>query len=191
MSITGIKMKSIALTKRRIRSKILLELKRQKEEDQERKSKVIKGKLFRTRVFKHAKTVMFYVSFDGEVKTKGMIEEAQNLGKVIAVPVCQKNKMIKPCLLNEEAKLVRGPYGIWEPASKRGLALKDIDLIIVPGLAFDRWGSRLGRGKGYYDRFLKRLVPKTKSIGLAFDFQILPNIPTTERDVNVQRIITN
>ncbi len=184
-------MASIALTKRRIRSKILLELKRQKEEDQERKSKIIKGKLFRTRVFKRAKTVMFYVSFDGEVKTKDMIKEAQKLGKIIAVPVCQTNKMIKPCLLNEEARLVRGPYGIWEPAGGRCLALADIDLVIVPGLAFDRRGSRLGRGKGYYDRFLKGLAPRTKSIGLAFGFQILPDIPTAEYDVNVQRVISD
>lgn len=182
-------MNSAGLTKRQIRSKILLRLKRQKEEERERKSKIIKEKLFRTRVFRNAKIVMFYVSFDGEVKTQGMIKEAQKLGKIIAVPVCQKNRMIKPCLLQEEAALVRGPYGIWEPAGKKCLGIPDIDLVIVPGLAFDKRGSRLGRGKGYYDRFLKGLRKKTESIGLAFGFQILPNIPTTKQDVGVNKVI--
>ncbi len=182
-------MSSVELTKREIRSKILLKLNSQKEERRELKTKVIQDKLFRTKVFKQAKNVMFFVSFDGEVKTEGMIKEAQRLGKTIVVPVCTKNRMLKPCLLDAEAKLTRGSYGIWEPASKRCLSLKDIDLVIVPGLAFDKRGNRLGRGKGYYDRFLKGLTNKTTSIGLAFDFQFLPQIPTTKRDVSVNRVV--
>ena len=184
-------MNNVRLTKRRIRSKILLRLNSQKEEGRDAKSKIIKNKLFRTLVFKKAKKLMFYVSFEGEVNTEGMIKGSQKLGKIIAVPVCKKNRMIRPCLLEEKAKLVKGPYGTWEPASKTCLGLQDIDLVIVPGLAFDKRGNRLGRGKGYYDRFLKGLPNTTVSIGLAFDFQILPNIPTTKHDVAVKRVVSN
>jgi len=183
-------MASIRLTKRIIRSKILLRLNSQKEEGREAKSRIIKNKLFRTLDFKKAKKILFYVSFEGEVNTEGMIKKALKLGKIIAVPVCQKNRMIKPCLLKENAELIKGPYGTLEPVGKKCLNSRDIDLVIVPGLGFDAYGNRLGRGKGYYDRFLKRLSHTTTSIGLAFDFQILPSIPTTKHDVAVKRVIS-
>lgn len=180
---------ALALTKAKIRSKILEKLKAQKEEERNLKSKSIKEKLFRLEVFKQAKRVMFYIAFGGEVETKDMIKEAQKLGKIIAVPICKKNRIIKACLFGDKAHLERGPYSIWEPVKKECLTLKFLDLAIVPGLAFDKKGRRLGRGKGYYDRFLKRLTPNTTSIGLAFDFQILPNIPATTHDVSVNKVL--
>jgi 5-formyltetrahydrofolate cyclo-ligase len=85
--------------------------------------------------------------------------------------------------------LVKGTYGICEPARKKFVNLKDIDLVLVPGLAFDKQGNRLGRGKGCYDYFLKRLPKDTPTIGLAFDFQILSCLPATISDVKVQRLI--
>jgi 5-formyltetrahydrofolate cyclo-ligase len=178
-----------ALTKKQIRSRILLKLRRQKEEERERKSRLIKKKLFRTEVFRKAKTVMFYISFDGEVNTEEMIKEAQKLGKIIAVPVCRKNRMISPCLLKEKTRLIRSPYGVWEPVGRQLVDTQDIDLVVVPGLAFDKQGRRLGRGKGYYDRFLNGLPDNSSSVGLAFDFQILPSVPATTTDVNVDRVI--
>lgn len=178
------------LTKQRIRSKILLRLKIQKEEDQNRKSKLIKEKLFRTLVFKKAKVVMLFISFGGEVDTEDMIKEARSSGKIVAVPVCRKKRIIRPSIFSEKAKLVRGLYEIYEPAIKRFVKLKDLDLVVVPGVAFDKKGNRLGRGRGYYDYFLHRLKAyKTPSIGLAFDFQILPSIPTTCDDKEVDRVI--
>jgi 5-formyltetrahydrofolate cyclo-ligase len=177
------------LTKKQLRSKILFRLKIQKEENRDQKSRLIKEKLFRLGVFKRAKRVMFYLSFGGEVKTTEMIKEAKKSGKIITVPVCRKNRMLSPCLLRKGARLIRGPYGVWEPVAKQCVEAQDIDLVIVPGLAFDKRGRRLGRGKGYYDRFLKRLPAKAASIGLAFDFQILPLIPATATDVNVDKVI--
>lgn len=180
------------LTKEQIRSKILLKLKAQKEASRNKKSRIIKRKLFRASVFRKAKTVMFYVSFDGEVNTEGMIKEAQRLGKIIAVPVCERHrKTIRPCILYDKARLKAGPYGISEPVVKEYISLEDLNLVIVPGVAFDRQGNRLGRGKGCYDSFLKKLPEETVSIGLAFDFQILPSIPATKMDVSVDRVIMN
>ncbi len=178
------------MTKKQIRSKILSRLKTQKEEDRDRKSKIIKKKLFRTPVFKKAKIVMFYMSFDGEVNTQDMIKEAHRLGKIVAVPVCQGNRVtLRPCILRNNAKLKKGPYGICEPAVKKYIKLEDLDLVIVPGIAFDKKGNRLGRGRGCYDYFLKRLTRNTASIGLAFDFQILPSLPATTTDVRIEKVI--
>ncbi|MCM8789574.1 MAG: 5-formyltetrahydrofolate cyclo-ligase [Candidatus Omnitrophica bacterium] len=178
------------MTKQDIRSRILLKLRNQKEEKRNKKSNKIKIKLFRTKEFINAKTVMFYVAFDGEVNTEDMIHSALKLGKTIVVPVCERDKItIRPCLLKKNTKLKKGLYGIWEPAVKRFIRAKDIDLVVVPGVAFDKSGNRLGRGKGCYDRFLKLLPKSISSIGLGFDFQILPSLPATTHDVKVNKVI--
>lgn len=178
------------MTKKKIRSKILPRLKLQKEENRSRKSKKIKDKLFRALVFKKAKRIMFYVAFGGEVNTEEMIKEARKLGKIIAVPASKKHRIsIRPCILNEKVALERGPYGICQPVLKRGVSLKKLDLVVVPGVAFDKQGNRLGRGKGCYDRLLKRLPKDTPTIGLAFDFQVMPSVPTLSHDVGVHRVI--
>jgi 5-formyltetrahydrofolate cyclo-ligase len=177
------------LTKEQIRTKIIAQLKSQKEDKRGRKSRVIQNKLFRTQVFRKAKTVMFYVSFDGEVKTRDMIKMAKKLGKIVAVPVCVKNRIMRPCLFTDNPRMVRGSYGVREPAIKRFVKIKNLDLVIVPGVAFDKKGGRLGRGKGCYDYFLRKLEPDIPSIGLAYDFQILPCLPATKNDVSVNRVI--
>lgn len=182
---------SIRLTKKTIRSKILLDLKTHKEEERKRKSRIIEKKLFKSLIFKKAKVIMFYFSFGGEVNTKKMISAAKKLGKIVAVPVCKNacNRIMKPCLLTSGARLEKGPYGVREPVENDPIDIKNLDLVIVPGLAFDKKGNRLGRGKGCYDCFLKQLPKQTVSFGLAYDFQILPSIPTTKSDVRVDRVI--
>lgn len=183
--------KDVRLTKRLLRSKIILLLKKQKEEDRNRRSRQIQGKLLRSKAFQKAKTVMFYIALNGEVDTGRMIEIARKSGKKVAVPVCRKKALtIKPCILDGHGGLIMGPYGVIEPAVKRCVRLEELDLVITPGLAFDRKGNRLGRGKGYYDRFLRLLPKDTPSVGLAFDFQILPVVPTAPHDVSVHRVIS-
>jgi len=178
------------LTKAEIRSKISLRLLTQREEDRRKKSKIISKKLLKLKVFKRAKTVMFYIAFSGEVDTTEMIKEAIKLGKKVTVPVCDKNnRLIGPCLLEEGAHLKKGPYGVREPVNKICFKLQDIDLVLVPGVAFDKQGNRLGRGKGCYDRMLAKLPCSTPTIGLAFDFQILPVIPTCCHDVSIKKIL--
>ena len=152
------KIRGAGLTKAQIRSKILSVLKTQKEEDRNRKSRVIQGKLLRNKVFKKAKIVMFYVAFGGEVNTEEMIREAKKIGKLICVPVCRKDReTMQPAILEDHSKLRKGPYGVLEPVSEIFIKPEDLDLIIVPGLAFD--------------------------------FQILPFIPTTAYDVSVKQVI--
>ncbi|MFH0762334.1 MAG: 5-formyltetrahydrofolate cyclo-ligase [Candidatus Omnitrophota bacterium] len=178
------------LTKQKIRSKIFLKLKTQKEEERIIKSRIITRKLIRTKVFKTAKVLMCYIALKGEVDTQGVIKQAIKSGKVVAVPVCKKDNLaILPCILNDKAGFKRGPYGVVEPALQKRVPLREIDLVLVPGVAFDKKGNRLGRGKGFYDRFLKKINGCTETIGLAFRYQILPALPASSHDVRVKRVI--
>jgi 5-formyltetrahydrofolate cyclo-ligase len=184
------RIRSLRLTKEKIRSRILLQLKKQKEEERRRKIRVIKKKLLKEKSFRKAKKIMFYIALGGEVDTASMIREALKLGKIVALPVCQKNRAaLRPCLLDDHRHLRRGPYGVLEPAARRYIDGRELDLVIAPGVAFDRKGNRLGRGKGYYDRFLESIPKDTPSIGLAFDLQVLPQIPTSAHDKRVKKLI--
>lgn len=181
---------SAGLTKQEIRSKIFLKLKTQKEEEREQKSRIITQKLLRTKVFKKAKVLMCYIALKGEVDTQGMIKQARKSGKIVTVPVCKKDSArILPCILDDKAGFKKGPYGVVEPAVETHVPLNEIDLVIVPGVAFDKKGNRLGRGKGFYDRFLKKINGRTETVGLAFRDQILPSLPASSHDVRVKRVI--
>ena len=183
----------MALTKENLRKLMLEKLKKQREESRNKGSLNIKDKLFRLKAFKEAKTILFYLALKSEVQTRIMIEEALKLGKKIAVPACDiKAKEIKPCLLRtlDNRHLKKGTYGISEPCVTRPLDPKKIDLFIVPGLAFDLSGNRLGRGAGYYDRFLSRLPESAHKIGLAFKFQVLKHLHfCLPHDIRVDKVL--
>lgn len=83
--------------------------------------------------------------------------------------------------------LKQGSYGIWEPETQREYINK-IDLVIVPGIAFDKNKCRLGRGKGYYDRYF--MNKRIKKIGIGFDFQLLDEVPTSSFDIKMDKVIT-
>lgn len=181
----------VSLIKNALRGTILDILKTQEEEERNRKSGIIRRTLFMAKVFRRAKTVMFYVALRDEVDTDPMIAEAQKSGKIVAVPVCSGGRSgLRPCIFEDNAGLKPGPYGVREPVTGRGVPIEKLDLVVVPGVAFDKKGNRLGRGKGFYDRFLKALPCGTISIGLAFDFQIVPSVPTLSHDIRVHRVIS-
>lgn len=179
------------LRKRQLRNILLTRLKKQTEQQRGRKSKLIEKKLLKEEEFIKAKRIMFYLAFDGEVKTESMINKARELGKEIYVPLCDtKKKTLNPCLLKSDSALEIGAYNTLEPKSKISFPYEKLDLVIVPALAFDKSGNRLGRGKGYYDYFLKRASDYIHSIGLAFDFQILPTLPVEENDLPVDKVLS-
>jgi len=157
------------------------------------KSNKIMKKLFSSREFKKAQIVMFYASKAEEVNTYTMIDEALKMGKKVALPHCTSQKTIIPKEITSKDKdLEKGEYGVYEPKERcNNIEPKDIDLVIVPGLAFDKKNIRLGRGKGYYDRFLKDLPERISSIGVAFDFQIIGTLPKDSHDVPVSKVITD
>ena len=179
-----------------IRKRISDLLRNQKEDDRLKKSRVIQEKLFALPEFQRAKVILFYASFKGDVETFKMMEQAQQSGKQIALPriTQDKNNMIPSMVDNLNTDLNTGPYGIQQPKqeSARDVALKDLDLVIVPGVAFDKDNNRLGRGAGYYDRFLRNCSAGTPTVGLAFDFQIVDRLPhQQEHDMPVALVITN
>ena len=151
------------------------------------KSKIIKEKLFRTQEYKKAKIIMFYVSFGSEVETMEMIKESLK-DKTVCVPIVKGDEMAASIIKNTKELNKRNQYGILEPSPIKEIKKEDIDLVIVPGVAFDKRNHRIGYGKGYYDKFLKGY--KGKTIGLAFSLQILEIIPNSEWDVKLDKIIS-
>lgn len=179
------------MTKGELRNILLDRLRRQSERQRNRKSRLIEEKLLKQEEFIKAERIMFYLAFDGEVKTQGMIDEARRLGKKIYVPICDaEKKTLAPCSLGKNSTLEFGPYNTLEPKKKTKFPSRKLDLVIVPALAFDKKNNRLGRGKGYYDRFLEKLSDRTKSIGLAFDFQILADLPVEKNDLPVDTVLS-
>lgn len=180
-------------SKQKLRASMLSQLSKLKEVDRASKSFSIQEKLFETLEFKNAKIILFYASLKTEVETDRMIKEAQAQGKIIGLPVVfDKERDIVPFLAKDFPKnLHLGPYDIRQPKKEfsHPISLTDIDLVIVPGVAFDFKCNRLGRGKGYYDRFLQTLPKDTPSIGLAFDFQIVDDLPHSSIDSPVKKII--
>jgi len=181
-------------TKSSLRKRLLNLLRNQKEEERIRKSRMITVRLFATPEFQRSRTVLFYASFDGEVETFNMMKQAQKLGKTIALPTIAKDrKEIIPAQVEKLEDLKEGHFGIKYPSGQvRPLDVQAIDLVIVPGIAFDRDNNRLGRGAGYYDRFLSRLPSGIPTVGLAFDFQIVKRLPQlVAHDRPVSRVIVN
>ena len=169
-------------------------LKAQGSKDRQTKSQLIAAKLFELTAFVKAKTVLFYASLPGEVDTFAMINKAIELKKHICLPIVVKNQReMIPTLTKSLANLENGIYGISQPRYDASLAVdrKNIDAVIVPGLAFDKSKNRLGRGAGYYDRFLFNLPSTTTTIGLAFDFQLTDRLPVEEHDVPLSFVIAN
>ncbi|MDP3791272.1 MAG: 5-formyltetrahydrofolate cyclo-ligase [Candidatus Omnitrophota bacterium] len=180
--------------KHKIRKHIKEKLRAHSPLEKSRKSGIIKDKLFDEEEFKKAKVVMFYVSLKDEVDTCFMIDEALKAGKRVCVPVILKEekRLIAGEIKNRLEDLESQHFGIYQPRYDRveEVPLDDIDLVVVPGIAFDKNNIRLGRGHGYYDRFLSGLPAATKAIGLAFDFQVLEDLPKDPHDIPVSKIVS-
>ena len=135
--------------------------------------------------FLQADKVMLYASLPDEVQTLNFIENWRHQ-KTIILPTVVGDDII-PVELAENVAFAEGDFHIPEPQSHPYTG--DFDLIVVPGMAFDANGHRLGRGRGYYDRFLAS-HPQVYTIGLCFDFQLLPNVPSEPHDRIINEIIS-
>ncbi len=157
------------------------------------KSKTIIQKVKSLPAYGDARTVMLYLDFRGEVETTELVQDALAEGKRVVVPVCNPDRTITPKEIhNLEQDLQIGTWGIREP--KPGLCPPvdplEIDLVLVPGVAFDLKGNRLGYGAGYYDRFVLRLRPETPLAALAFEEQVLPEIQPDPHDRPMHMVVT-
>lgn len=154
-------------------------------------SKILK-KLFCLQEFKKAKNVVFYVSIGSEVYTQGAIRKLLkgkgNKSKSIIVPKVKGNRLILSRITSMSDLKPQGRFKIPEPIEIRRVNKNKIDLVILPGLGFDKEGNRVGYGKGYYDRLLKTL--KAKKIGLAFEQQLVNNLPSHNHDIRMDVVVT-
>ena len=157
-------------------------------------SRSITKTLLSHKAFQKADKILIYLSKDGEVGTDNLLGHAFELGKRVCVPVVgRENEELRISELpGPEISFRLGAFGVREPAEEdlNFVPPDQIDPVVAPGLAFDRRGGRIGYGKGYYDRLLSRLDSHVPRIALAFDFQVLDDVPQDENDIRVDAIIT-
>ncbi len=160
------------------------------DKDVKEKSSAIIKRLLHLEEYEKAKTIMFYIGINKEVKTEEAVKAALAAGKNVAVPVSDlENGRIMPVKLTSLTALKPGAYGILEPAGGKEVDAKEIELVVVPGLAFDGEGNRIGYGLGFYDRFLRNI--SAKRIALAYEIQIVDRVIATENDVQMDLIVTD
>ena len=157
------------------------------------RSREIVRRLWRVPVFLAAKTIMLYASAGSEVSTDAVIESALKRGKKVVLPRVDKKtgKLCAQLVTDMTADCAPGSFGVREPHAVRCpvVSPRNIDVVVVPGLAFGRDGSRLGHGKGFYDAWL-RGIPAEKRIGIAFDNQVVSTLPAEAHDSIVSTIVT-
>lgn len=201
---------SIQAAKRELRRKTLARLRAQVPEERRRASVALHERLFALEVFRRARGVHCYLSLPEEVDTSAVLVRCHAEGKTLFVPYqIPAQGRLGLARWSPNLPLVAGPLGVAEPApAQQGTAagggaaeaetLAAIDLVVVPGVAFDRAGGRLGRGKGYYDKFLKELADARRAAGagqaaqiaLAYPVQVVQEVPSEPWDVRMDMLVT-
>ncbi|MBI4388927.1 MAG: 5-formyltetrahydrofolate cyclo-ligase [Nitrospinae bacterium] len=158
------------------------------------KSAGVAEQLYLLPEFLERQNMLFYMALSKEVQTREMIRRALDMGKRVYIPVVdKKNRGLKIARLDDPGmELVKGPYGILEPAEQfmNIVPPSGIDFVAVPGVAFDFKGGRIGHGEGYYDRLLGSVPDVVPRVALAFEFQVLEFVPQESFDIRVRKIIT-
>ncbi len=180
------------MEKTKLRQKLIkLRKQREKQEILNHSQSIIK-QLMNLSVFQQAEHILCYVSYNNEVHTHQLIQKMLKMkNKIVTVPISKtETHTLEISKLQQFTDLKPGAYDILEPKKEKQqlIPLENIDTIIVPGVGFDRKGHRIGQGGSYYDWLLSRSNATT--IALAFEFQIIPIIPTEAHDQSVDYIIT-
>lgn len=144
--------------------------------------------------YQTARNVAAYVSFGSEFDSAAFIRDVLARGQRLALPRIDeaRENLEMRAVADPEHDLIAGTWGIREPRPEHCplVALKELDFVLVPGLAFSRHGERLGYGKGFYDRLIAKLNADCRLVAAAFSCQIVPHIPTTETDRRVHLVVT-
>ncbi|HOQ36206.1 MAG TPA: 5-formyltetrahydrofolate cyclo-ligase [Acetivibrio sp.] len=183
-------------SKKEIRKEILDKRNALIKDDVVKRSIRITEKLISLDKFKDSKIIMAYMDFKNEVMTGFLTEHCLKLGKTLAFPLIESIQGIKKICayepIDRENGLKPGTYGILEPVKhlSRKIDPQKIDMVIVPGVAFDTKGNRIGYGAGYYDVFLREVKDECFKVGIAFELQVVENIPKEEHDVVLDAIVT-
>lgn len=168
---------------------------RKDQENKDELSRTICEKFVSLPEYAAAKTVMYYVDVRTEVRTRHYLPTALEHGKRIVVPYCVEGEL-ELFHLESMDELSIGMYKILEPREDlrsredKRIDVLELDLVMVPGVAFDRRGARMGHGKGYYDKLLEHARRETPLVALAFECQLFPEIPTQDHDIFMDKLIT-
>lgn len=164
--------------------------------DKDERSARIMERVLALPEFDRAATVMFYIDVRAEVRTRAALPAALASGKRIVVPWCNPHGELELFRLESMDELALGMYRILEPQAllrnlpHKQVAPHELDLILVPGVAFDRTGGRTGHGKGYYDKLLQHARADAPLIALAFECQLFPQIPMDDHDIFMDKVVT-
>lgn len=182
-------------TKQEIREEIRRRLGLQTGPERAEKSRRIERKLFEDKAFRAAKRVLIYLSLPEEVDTLGVIRKCLEERKTVILPRVENASSALELreIRDIETDCERGRYGLLEPRRDRTTEADpgSIDCAIVPGLAFDAAGNRLGRGGGHFDRLLARIPKEVPRVALAFSFQIVERVPVESHDRPVDRVLSD
>ena len=172
--------------------KIMIEKRDMLSEEKEIFDNKIKNKLLNIELYKKSKNIFVYIGFGSEINTKEIINCFFYDNKNVYVPKTNiETKEMNAVKINSFENLVENRYGILEPNNDEIILNKDnIDLIILPGVAFDYNGGRVGYGGGYYDRYLESINKDISKVALIYDFQLLDKVPCEDHDIRADYIIT-
>lgn len=148
----------------------------------------IMGKLLSHPRIRKARTVLMYHSLPDEADTHKAIDTLVEMGKRVLLPAVVADGKMEVRPYEGSRQMKRGAFGIEEPSGQQFALTEEIDVAVIPGVAFDSANNRLGRGKGYYDRFLPS-IPQAYKIGVCFEFQKLNHVPTDTNDIKMDEII--
>ncbi|MGI9474893.1 MAG: 5-formyltetrahydrofolate cyclo-ligase [Rubripirellula sp.] len=168
---------------------------RKSQQDKDQISERITSKVTSLPEYETANCVMWYVDVRDEARTRHALPEALASGKRVVIPYCVDGEL-ELFHLESMEEMETGMYKILEPRSDlrdvaaKQVAVGELDLILVPGVAFDDRGGRTGHGKGYYDKLLENAKPETPLISLAFECQMFDEIPMQDHDIFMDKVVT-
>ena len=175
------------MDKKSLRNAIRAQKRAMTEEEITAASEALVNAFLATDAYKQAKTVYAYLPYNQEVRTVPLVLQAWKDGKQVAVPKIYGEEM-RFLYITDMAQVAPGYSGIPEPIEDGPVAEDPTALVLMPGLAFDKEGHRIGYGGGYYDRFLAQ-EPDHPTIALCYAFQVVPEIPTADFDIPVDQVI--
>ncbi len=168
---------------------------RRQQRDRIEIGRTILDRLFASKPYLMSRTILFYIGVRTEVSTIDHVALALAAEKSVFVPLCEGNEL-RLFQLKDIHELSPGLFGIPEPKvdvrdkQHRIGSIDEIELAVVPGVAFGRDGSRIGNGRGYYDRLFRSITGPTVRVGVAFECQIFDTLPVDEHDVWMDAIVT-
>ncbi|MDS0528260.1 5-formyltetrahydrofolate cyclo-ligase [Clostridium sp. SHJSY1] len=180
------------MDKKEIRRDIITKRDKINVEDKKEFDKKIKYILKSSSYYKEAKNIFIYIGFGSEINTAEYICEFLEEGKNIYVPRIDLEKKVMDAVnIHSLKELKENKFGILEPDNNEEVIEKKLlDLIIVPGVAFDLWGGRVGYGGGYYDKYMSDIDETIHKLALCYQFQVLKDLPREEHDIKINEIIT-